>query len=100
MTDEIRGFYPIETKPLTDRERQGLGSADGKYPLHQDDPDARRAIKALLIFDDWFPRAIMELSDGECRKIETALRRAFRRITREETQEQARRRVRTVRNDT
>lgn len=98
MSDEIRGYYPIETKPLTDRERQGLGSADGQYPLHLNDPDGRRAVKAVLIFDEWFPRTIAGLSDGEYRKLETELRKAFRQITREETQAKARRCNRTVRD--
>jgi hypothetical protein len=67
-------------------------------PLHQDDPDHRRAIKAMLIFEEYSPGSTLRLTDNKYRKLEAALRSAFRRITREETQEQARRRDRTARD--
>jgi len=99
VTDEIRGFYPIETEPLTYRERAQYGATDGKgEPRHFEDADQRRAVKAIMVFDEMFPWAIMGLSDGAYRKLETKLRKAFRRITREENQGQARRRDRTVRD--
>lgn len=99
MSDEIRGYHPIQPEPLTYHERAQYGATDGnEEPRHFEDPDQRRAIKALAILDEWFPRTIEKLPDSRYIALEKQLRRAFRRITREEAEEQARRRNRTVRD--